>query len=208
MRDLWNRPAIRTIVVVGVIVGGAAAWWLGSPLFLDTEVDEAFPMAARAVIPDDMTIEEVEAEMASAAETPVVMPDEEMPGGEEPAGASETTMAADPIAKSSGDFRGADDFHQGSGTATIYQLTDGSNVLRFEDFNVTNGPDLHVLLVPNADPTSRDDITGYIDLGSLKGNIGDQNYPIPDDIDIDEFGSVVIYCEPFHVLFASASLGG
>ncbi len=207
MKDLWNRPAIKVLVVIGVIVGGAAAWWLGSPLFLDDEVDEAFPMAASAVIPDDMTIEEVEAEMAAAAETRVVMPDEEMPGGGEPAGASETTMVVTPIAKLSGQFRGADEFHQGSGTATVYELEDGSSVLRFEDFDVTNGPDLHVLLVPHADPASRGDITGYIDLGSLKGNIGNQNYPIPTDIeDVEAFGSVVIYCEPFHVLFASASL--
>ena len=47
---------------------------------------------------------------------------------------------------------------------------------------------------------------GYVDLGSLKGNIGNQNYEIPADVDISDFGSVVIYCEPFHVLFASASL--
>ena len=207
MRDLWNRPALKALVVVGAIVAGAAAWWLGSPLVLDNAVDEAFPMAALAVVPDDMTIEEVEAEMVAAAETRVVMPDEEMPGGGEPAGASETTMAVAPAAILSGQFRGADEFHQGSGTATIYQLEDGSSVLRFEDFDVTNGPDLHVLLVPHPDPSARDDITGYIDLGSLKGNIGNQNYPIPADIeDVAAFGSVVIYCEPFHVLFASASL--
>ena len=72
---------------------------------------------------------------------------------------------------------------------------------------VTPGPDLHVLLVPAEDPASRDDVTGYVDLGSLKGNIGDQNYDIPTDVDIAEYGSVVIYCQPFHVLFSVATLG-
>ena len=101
----------------------------------------------------------------------------------------------------------ADNFHQGSGTATIYELDDGSRVLRFEDFEVTNGPDLHVLLVPHGNPQTQDDITGYLDLGSLKGNIGDQNYELPDDLDLSQYGSVVIYCVPFHVLFSAASLG-
>ena len=46
----------------------------------------------------------------------------------------------------------------------------------------------------------------HVDLGKLKGNVASQNYEIPPDIEISEFGSIVIYCEPFHVLFASASL--
>ena len=47
---------------------------------------------------------------------------------------------------------------------------------------------------------------GYIDLGKLKGNIGNQNYPIPADLDLSPGGSVVIYCVPFHVIFSVASL--
>ena len=139
--------------------------------------------------------------MEEAAETPVVMEDEPMPADDEG-----TPEPSGPVAVLNGSFLGADDFHQGSGTATVYELENGSNVLRFEDFEVTNGPDLHVLLVPNDAPVDRDDLTGYVDLGELKGNIGNQNYEIPPDIDISEFGSIVIYCEPFHVLFASASL--
>ncbi len=198
MKHLLQRPSVRALLAVGLIVLGAAGWWLGSPLFIDDEVDEAFPLSATAIVPDDMTRDEVETEMEDAAESPVVMEDEPMPAvGTEPAG---------PMPLLTGSFQGADDFHQGSGTATVYELEDGSRVLRFEDFEVTNGPDLHVLLVPDGDPSDRDDLTGYVDLGSLKGNVGNQNYEIPNDIDISAFGSIVIYCEPFHVLFASASL--
>jgi hypothetical protein len=107
-----------------------------------------------------------------------------------------------PTALASGEFEGADDFHQGSGTATIYELEDRSQVLRLEDFEVTNGPDLHVFLIP--EDGSMD---GAVDLGSLKGNIGDQNYEIPGEVDVSGFGSVSIYCVPFSVNFASASLG-
>ena len=107
-----------------------------------------------------------------------------------------------------GDFRDADGFHKGSGQATIYRGPDGSHLLRLENLDVTNGPDLHVILTPHENPEDRGDVNtaGYIDLGKLKGTKGDQNYPIPDDVDIDAQGSVVIYCKPFHVIFSVASL--
>jgi hypothetical protein len=79
--------------------------------------------------------------------------------------------------------------------------------LRFEDFSVTNGPDLHVLLAVDPAPASREDLGDYVDLGSLKGNLGSQNYEIPPGTDLSQFKSVVIYCVPFHVVFATATLG-
>ena len=112
-----------------------------------------------------------------------------------------------PTAILSGSFQDADDFHQGSGSATIYALEDGSYVLRFEDFMVTNGPDLHVYLTSHPNPTSQAEVMqDAIDLGSLKGNVGSQNYELPADIDIDQFSTIVIYCQPFHVIFATAPL--
>jgi len=73
---------------------------------------------------------------------------------------------------------------------------------------VTNGPELHVILAPHPNPESRGDVTaaGYVDLGKLKGNIGDQNYAIPENVDLPGVGSVVIYCKPFHVIFSVATL--
>ena len=188
----------RTIIIGGLVLAIpvlAVAWWLGSPLFLDTEVSEEFPMSAMAIVPDDMTQEEVEAEMEDAAESPPVEVTDTMPA------------ESGPVAISTGEFEDFDSFHRGSGTATIYRLDDGSHVLRLEDFEVTNGPDLHVLLVPDGAPGDREAIEGYVDLGSLKGNIGDQNYEIPSDVAVSSLGSVVIYCQPFHVIFSVAGLG-
>ena len=71
---------------------------------------------------------------------------------------------------------------------------------------MTNGPDLHVLLAVGSKPTGKEDLGQYVDLGELKGNLGNQNYPIPDDIDLESFQSVVIYCVPFHVVFSTANL--
>ena len=172
------------------------AWWLGSPLLIDDEVDEAFPLSASAVIPAGTTREEAETTMEEAAELE-----------REVAEARMEAMAAATVLKS-GTFEGADAFHSGEGTATIYQLDDGSYVLRFEDFRVTNGPDLRVILSPHPNPEGRGDVTaaGYIEIGRLKGNVGPQNYFFPQGVTPDEFQSVIIYCRPFHVVFSVAAL--
>ena len=71
--------------------------------------------------------------------------------------------------------------------------------LRFQDFEVTNGPDLHVYM------TSGDNISTGMDLGKLKGSIGDQNYAL-NGVDLKNYDTVVIYCQPFHIYFAQAKL--
>ncbi len=186
----------RNLTIAAIVIGIPAlivAWWLISPLFLDSEVNEAFPVTAAA---EDQT--EIES-TTTLGTTDTTTP---------PASTTPTSQpAAGPTTLLVGEFRDADASHRGTGTATIYELEDGSTLLRFEGFEVTNGPDLHVYLVPHANPTSSEDLAGYVDLGSLKGNIGDQNYEIPEGVDISEFGSIVIYCVPFHVLFSIASLG-
>lgn len=108
-----------------------------------------------------------------------------------------------------GDFMDADAFHRGSGRAVIYRGPDGSHLLRLEDLDVTNGPDLRVILTPTAEPEAAQAVTvpGFVELGKLKGNRGNQNYPIPDEVDINDHGSVVIYCKPFGVVFSVATLG-
>ena len=120
----------------------------------------------------------------------------------------EMMAASGPVAVKRGTFRDADSFHQGEGSATVYELPDGTHVLRFEDFRVTNGPDLRVLLATHPDPQGRNEVTGqgYVELGKLKGNIGNQNYPLPEGLSPDDYGSVVIYCKPFHVVFSVAPL--
>ena len=102
----------------------------------------------------------------------------------------------------------ADSAHKGSGQAIIYLLPDGSHLLRLEDFNVTNGPDLRVVLSPHPDPEKRDDVKspGYVELAKLKGNKRNQNCTIPGDVEVAAQGSIVIYCKPFQVIFSVASL--
>jgi len=183
------------VIAIGVAIPTIwLAWWLGSPLFNNKTVDEEFPLTVSAQIPESVTREEAEKMMETAAKL-------DMPATE-PMTSAMVAAGATEIA--TGQLMDEDFFHNGSGKTTIYQLPDGSNVLRLEDLNVTNGPDLHVLLLE--DPTGRDKDIGYIDLGSLKGNRGNQNYPLPDGTDASKYQSVMIYCQPFHVIFSTAQL--
>jgi hypothetical protein len=116
------------------------------------------------------------------------------------------TDSVRPIALSQGDFRGI--HHEGAGSATVYRFGDGTRVLRFADFAIENGPDLYVYLVAATDAPDNDTVerAGYVSLGRLKGNQGDQNYLIPSDIDLSRYRAVTIWCRRFGVNFAAAAL--
>lgn len=97
--------------------------------------------------------------------------------------------------------------HEGSGDVSVINLGDNQGrIVRFTDFNVLNGPDLRVILSKNSNVASTEGLGDYIELGKLKGNIGNQNYALPANLDISEYKSVVIYCKPFHVVFNSANI--
>ena len=108
----------------------------------------------------------------------------------------------------SGTFVDADRAHSGSGNALILGTPAGDHLLRLTEFEVTNGPDLKVWLSASANPTSSGDVKAaeFFSLGPLKGNIGDQTYVIPADVDLSVYKSVVIWCEQFGVLFSPAVL--
>lgn len=100
--------------------------------------------------------------------------------------------------------------HPTSGRATIYQSPEGKSFLRLSDFTTSNGPDVHVVLL-KADEKALGGvaIAGELDkveLGSLKGNQGDQNYDLPAATDLNKYQTVAIYCERFHVVFGSSQL--
>ena len=98
--------------------------------------------------------------------------------------------------------------HETKGTAAVFQVGDGKRTLRLTDFATSNGPDVHVYLVAAADAKDNDTVktAGFIELGSLKGNIGDQNYDVPANIDLNKYRAVTIWCARFGVNFGTAPL--
>ena len=111
-----------------------------------------------------------------------------------------------PMAVTKGKFKSL--AHETKGTASIYQLPDGNRTLRLTEFETSNGPDVRVYLAAAEVAKGSDAIekAGFIDLGSMKGNKGDQNYAIPADVDLNKFKIVTIWCRRFGVNFATAPL--
>lgn len=101
----------------------------------------------------------------------------------------------------SGSFVGVNDgVHNAEGLAKVLALEDGSRVLRLQDFKATNGPDLYVYLATDKGASD------YVNVGRLKGNIGNQNYDVPEGVDLEKYDTVLIWCQAFSVLFGSAEL--
>jgi hypothetical protein len=95
--------------------------------------------------------------------------------------------------------------HATDGRARVIDLPDGRRYVRFERFHTSNGPLLRVYLsaaTPDGPGESFDD--RFVDLGALKGNIGDQNYAIPGRTRLAAYRSVVVWCKRFGVPFAAA----
>jgi len=98
--------------------------------------------------------------------------------------------------------------HETKGTATVFQLADNKKMLRLTNFSTSNGPDVRVYLVAVADAKDNDTVTKseFVDLGSMKGNIGDQNYELPANTDLAKYQAVTIWCKRFSVNFGTAPL--
>lgn len=94
-----------------------------------------------------------------------------------------------------------------AGTAILGVTGDGTPLLRLENLQSANGPDLHVYLVRVTSPQTSQQVMAGLEVGTLKATTGDTNYPLPAGTDLSQFKSVVIYCKSFSVIFGFANLG-
>ncbi len=172
-----HRVAASITALAGVgLFVFVLVWFQPQKLFLDQKVDERIPQAA--------------AEPAGAA-----------PAGDPTRQQSETQSKV----LASGAFQSLE--HQTRGKALILELASGERILRFESLNTSNGPDLHVYL--SEIPPSNDWYAygeRFVSLGKLKGNIGSQNYSLPNDLDLSRYKSAVVWCKRFAVGFGVAGL--
>lgn len=176
MRKKWIVAIIAGVAVVGLVVGAL----LFQPwlLFVNVEVDEALPVVETSA--------------------PAPEPTE-----------SATPEPAAPIQLAAGELITHE--HETTGTVRIIENPDGTRVLTLENLATSNGPDVHVWLaatpvVPGFDGWFLADDAAYVDLGVIKGNLGNQVYDIPADVDLGQYPSVYLWCAQFAVSFGAASI--
>ncbi|MEL8056087.1 MAG: DM13 domain-containing protein [Pseudomonadota bacterium] len=86
---------------------------------------------------------------------------------------------------------------------------DGRTFIVFsDDFRAANGPDLKIFLSPKdvSDATGRNATDGAINIGVLKSTRGVQEYEVPAGVDLANFGSVLVHCEAYSVLWGGSDL--
>lgn len=176
------HPVLRVLVLVVPFV--AVSWWLLSPFFVDDVVDDDFATS-----------------IADATPAPDTDPD---PGAPAPTPSTATWAAREATLRGAGRFVGLAG-HDGKGDAGIFLMEDGAHVLRLENFDIQNGPDLRLYLVPGAGRTDPSDDSLY--LGELRGNVGDQTYELPADFALPAGDwTVLVWCEAFRVEFVAAAV--
>ena len=206
------------IISAVVIIVGAGAYYLASPLFISTEVNEPIPTSAvqsesfrrfiamneeeKMQTAKQMNPQERDGIMSAAARVNNSLnePMDQTLLQQQPPNTTSTANTRQNTLRT-GSFVGVGDgIHNAEGIAKVIPLEDGSNILRLENLHVTNGPDLYVYLA--TDKRASD----FVSLGKLKANNGNQNYDIPSQTDLTKYETVLIWCRPFSVLFGSAEL--
>jgi hypothetical protein len=184
VRKALTGPLVVAVLVVAVVGGGFGLYWFQPwKLWQDETVREALPGGAEASAP------------------PAAAPSDEPSAPSSPATGPQTLASGELISHE----------HATSGTVKLVRLADGSHVVRLENLDTSNGPDLRVWLTDAPVKQGKAgwhvfDDGKYVSLGKLKGNKGSQNYALPLDVDPSNYGSVSIWCDRFDVSFGAADL--
>ena len=224
MTHLRKNPIFLTIAAVVVIASLAFAWWTISPLFIRTNLAEGqniavapepqdSPMASQPTAtammenpPEVMAEKTPETAMQKPTDTPVAMMEPKPEAAMEKPTATAMTKTG-PKVLATGNFDRKDNVHYASGQAIIARQEDGSHIVRLQDLDAANGPDLFVYVTEHPDPKTSDELhQGGHNLGTLKATNGSFNYTLDSSIDASKIKSVVIYCRAFSVIFSTAAL--
>jgi Electron transfer DM13 len=180
-RRRWPWLAVVLAIAVAAFV---LVWFQPQKLFIDERINDAAPTVAGAADPADPST-------ATASTTP-------------PSPSPATPPVPALVAR--GEFLSRD--HGTSGLVLVLDVGGGA-VVRLEDLDTDNGPDLYLYLSTNRAAGDEDVFDDeVVNLGRLKGNLGDQNYDVPAGTDLSRYRSVVIWCDRFNSAFGAADLVG
>lgn len=199
----WIREH-RGLVAVAITLGVAGAalaliWFQPQKLFIDARVDETLPgFDAAAATTTTTTPPTTTTQPGSTSSTATT--------SSTTTSTTTTTAPPGPVTLHQSMF--IEVGHAGTGDVLVVELPDGSRLIRFENLDVSNGPDLRVILSPSplVDDRNAYDDGDFLDLGPLKGNQGNQNYEIPADASLEDYATVAIWCRRFNYTFNAATI--
>lgn len=202
--------ALGAVVLIVACIASSNIWL--TPLMAGDAEDEDATLTAEAAA--DAEGEEAEGEVTPTLESNALTPtpeptlDPDVAAILEDLEMAELDVGIDPFVTRTGNFTTTDPAYQAEGSASIYQLSEAQRVLRLENFNITAGPDLRVILSQHEAPRTSAEtlLPSYLDLGALKGTTGAQNYEIPEGEALDDYQSVVIYSMSLNVVYGTATL--
>lgn len=174
--------------IIGVIAVLPITWYLISPIFNVVEVQEESPLVEDLKIDDAMDTMDA-ATKAEFEKQVEAMKDKVMQ--------MEDAMPSAPNLLAQGEFKPR--AHEVEGKALLINV-DNKKIIRFEGFETINGPNLHIYL------SSELGDSDFIDLGKIKATKGNVNYELPEDVDLNSYNKVLVWCVPFGVLFSYAEL--
>jgi hypothetical protein len=208
--DKTNSKRVVAFSIMGGIGIAILFYYLVSPLFISTEINE--PLPSNAFSPSFQEFKEMTEEQRIQTANNMSNNDKDQMltqyakvGNssriDENMTNNNNNTLIQAIGSRSGSFVGVGDgIHNAEGIAKVIPLDDNNNILRLEGLMATNGPDLYVYLA--TDRSASD----FVDLGRLKANNGNQNYNIPLGTDLSKYDNVLVWCRAFSVLFGSAEL--
>lgn len=207
------RFRLLVVLFVGALTGLVWTFPAWRVYLQQTRVTEAFPGLALDLQDEflALTPNERDALFELRDEDPVLALEKVQVIIKEPLSAPEADQDLGDLEEASilrsGYFIEIDPLHLGGGTATIYQKPDQSRVLRFEDYMSARGGDVHVYLSRDPEPRTAVEVgVDFLDLGRLKGDIGNQNYTLPNNLDLSNYQSVVVFCRQFNAVITTANL--
>lgn len=209
----------KILIGLLILIIAAFLWWTVSPLFINNEVQDALDPEIAALlneaVPDTPATNTPESEVPTEAihedsgtnPAEPLLPEtqvENTPAETATSGLVDGTSTPTPSAAPGPVVRGPFNIedtpgHPASGQVRVIETAE-QTLVRFEDYNGTNGPDLRIYLATDLDATE------FVDLGKPRGNMGNINYTIPSDIDLDDYTYVMTWCRAFGVLFDYAEL--
>lgn len=198
----------KMLIALVVLVALGVAYYAISPLFDTNTLDEAPPEALQDSEGDEAVLQNERARMPSGAER--LSEEERAQMEEQIAEANETDMPPMeepmPPQESTVSGLGQERFevmgtigHPASGSVRIIDAAEGP-VVRFENLDTINGPNIHVYLAKDLEAED------FVDLGPLKATNGNINYPVPEGVDVSKYRYVMHWCVPFGVLFNYAEI--